>query len=255
MKSIQHPFQVLAGRQHKDFIAGLNARHTVAADKAVGLIRKTAVDGHNAQAQLRVVQTQISNAHAYGRRPQARTHRRQARPSTGELAHLQRIGVFNQLADIAGQRGFGANDGIHRKAFRPHQGLVDVKPGGAHPRHAGGNAKHHVRNLAAHQIGLILRGTGNQQIGVGSPCLRQHLHIDAVAHHAAQVKALLQLRQALRIGVDDRDVIALRDQALRHAVAHTARTQNNDLHALSLVLSRMQKKRQPRPPLHCVPMA
>ena len=114
---------------------------------------------------------------------------------------------------------------------------------GAHAGYTGRNAKCHVCQLAAHQIGFVQRRTGDQQVGIRRSCFGQHAHIRAIAHYAAQIEAILQILQTLSVRIDDRDVVALRNQALGHAVAHTACTQNNDLHALSLLLPRTPKRK------------
>ena len=225
---------MLAGGQHEDFVARLDAGAAVAAHEAVGLVGKAPVDGHDAHRQLRVVHAHVADAHAYARRPQPRAHRGQAGTPAGELAHLQGIGVLDELQDVAHHRGFGADDGVHRKALGAQQRLRHIEARRPHARHAGAHAEHHVGDLAADQVGFVLGRAGDQQVGVGGAGLGQHLHVNAVAHDPAQVEPVLQLLQALGIGVDDGDVIALGDQALRHAVADPARPQDDDLHALSL---------------------
>ena len=61
--------------------------------------------------------------------------------------------------------------------------------------------------------------------------LGQHGGLRAAAHHTAQVKAQFQFAQSLGIVVDDGDVIALRHQAVGHALAHAARSKDDDFHA------------------------
>ena len=88
-----------------------------------------------------------------------------------------------------------------------------------------------MRHFAAHQIGFILRGAGNEQIGILCAGLGQHLRVHAVAGDAAQVEALLQGLQMVGADVNHGDVVALGHQTFGHAVTHTASAQDDDFHA------------------------
>ena len=87
-----------------------------------------------------------------------------------------------------------------------------------------------VGHLAEDQIGLVVRGAANHHVGILRASLAQHRRLDAVAHHAAQIKALAQLAQSGGVGVDHGDVVLLQRQAFGDAFTDTARAENNDVH-------------------------
>ncbi len=109
--------QVFPGRQYEDFITRLDQRAAIAAHKAIGFVGKAPVDGHDAQPHFGVVQPQLTNTQTHGRSPHAGPHRCQTGTAAGKFAHLQRLRVFGELADVAGQRGFGADDGVRAQAI------------------------------------------------------------------------------------------------------------------------------------------
>ncbi|MNV18224.1 hypothetical protein D3C71_1090440 [compost metagenome] len=235
----EHVGNVAAGRQHKHLIARLDARVAIAGHKAVRLVLKPPVDRHQAHGHVGQALAQLADGAAHHGRPGARAHRHQAGAAARKLAHLHGLGVFDQLADVAGQGLFGADDAVHAKALGAGQPLIQRESVGTHPRDALGDVEHQLRHLATHQVGLVLCSAGDQQIGVLGARLGQHGRFDAIAHHTAQVKARLQVAQAGCIGVDDCDVVALGHQAVCHALAHTARAEDDDFHK-KLGLSALQ---------------
>ena len=122
------------------------------------------------------------------------------------------------------------------KPSLPSSGLPSVELGAAQARDAGRwhPLKTVMRYLAGHQVGLVQRRAGDQHVGVFGTGIAQHRRLDAVAHHTTQVHAVLQRGQALRVGVDDGDVVLLRHQALGDALAHTAGAEDQDLHGAGL---------------------
>ncbi|MPM31639.1 hypothetical protein SDC9_78195 [bioreactor metagenome] len=230
MERRQHPGDLLAPRQHEHLVARLHHGRTVAGDETIRLVRKPPVDGDDAHRHVGRHQPQRADAVPHHGRATTRAHRHQACPAARKLAHLHGFGKLDELADVARQRFLGADDAVHAEAVLAQQLLGLVQPRRTHPRDQLGHVEHHLRHLAAHQIGLVLRRAGNQQIGVVGAGLGQHLRVDAIAHHAAQVVARLQLAQALRVLVDHRDVVAFRFQAVGHAGPHPARAQDDDLH-------------------------
>ena len=154
--------------------------------------------------------------------------------------------MLNQFADIARERFFRANNLADTEAFVARQRLA-VKAGRAHPCNARGNVEQQLPQFAAHQIGLIQRGTGNQQIRVVGTGLSQHRRFNAVAHHTAQVKTPFQLAQAPRVLVNHRNIVLLGHQAFGHALAHPTCAQNNDFHARFITLDALPCKRAAQP--------
>jgi len=66
-----------------------------------------------------------------------------------------------------------------------------------------------VRHLAHHQVGVVVGGAGDQHVRVLGTGIAQHRRLNAIAHHAPQIQAVFEQAQALRIGVDDGDVVLL----------------------------------------------
>ena len=90
--------------------------------------------------------------------------------------------------------------------------------------------KKHLRYLARHQIGLVVRGTRDQHVGVCTARFGQHIRADTVAHDPAQVKARFQITQASAIGIDYRDVVFFAEQTFGNTFTDTACAQNKDFH-------------------------
>ena len=104
-------------------------------------------------------------------------------PAATEDEAIQRVRIDEAVVDVIDTFP------IDPKALRPHEQLLVLKTRGAHPRDARGNVEEALRDLAAHQVGFILGGTGDEQVGVAGTGLGQHGRFNAAAHHAAQVKA------------------------------------------------------------------
>ena len=79
-----------------------------------------------------------------------------------------------------------------------------------------------MRNLARNEIGLIALGHGNQQIGIVETGTCQYRRVGRVADYRLQVESIVQLRQALMVAIDHRNVVVFGDQALSNAGADLA---------------------------------
>jgi hypothetical protein len=86
-----------------------------------------------------------------------------------------------------------------------------------------------VGHLAADQVGLVLRGAGDQHVRIARTGFGQHVRLDAAAHHTAQFDAFFEFAQAHRVGVDDGDVVALGDERAGHTLADPACAEDDDL--------------------------
>ena len=157
---------MLGRGQHENLITGLNARTAITAHKAVRLIHKAAVDGHDAHGQRGHTFAHLGNLQAHRRRSRTGANRGQRCTATRKGAHLHGFGVLNKLADVVGDGFFRADDAVYRKAIFAQHRIIGRKAGGAHARNAGGNIKHGLRNLAADQVGLIHRRTGDEQVRI-----------------------------------------------------------------------------------------
>ena len=219
---------MLARRQHEHLVAGLDERLAFADDEAVGLVLEPAVDRNDAHVGIGHALAQLGDAVAYQRRAGHCAHRHQTGQPVRELAHLQRLGVLDQLADVARQRFLGADHAIDGEAFLAEERAVVLECIGANARNARRNAEHLVGDLAADQVGLVLCSAGNQHVGIARTGFGQHVGLDAAAHHAAQFDAFLEFAQARRVGVDDGDVVSLRHERAGHALADSACAEDDD---------------------------
>ena len=228
----QHQGQVLACRQHEDLVARFDQRLAVADDEAVGLVVEPAVDADDAHVGPGHAFAQPGDAVAHQRCARHRAHRHQAGQPVGEFAHLQRLGVLDQLADVARERFLGADHAVDGEAVLAEQRAAFLVGAGAHARDARRDAEHLVGDLAADQVGLVLGGAGDQHVAIARTGLGQHVGLDAAAHHAAQFEAFFELAQPPRVGVDDRDVVALRHQCAGHALADPAGAEDDDFQVM-----------------------
>ena len=191
---------------------------------------KAAVNTHHAHGAVGQVLPHIGHAQAHDWSTTARAHRSQCRMPLGKLAHLQSLGVTHQFADVAHQGFFRAESMGDGKTAVFEQGLLAFERHRTHAHDAGRNIEQHLRHLAGHQIGFVLRGAGDQHVGVGRAGLGQHLGADAVADHATQVKARFQITQAHAVGIDHGDIVFFADQAFSDAFADATSAQNQDFH-------------------------
>ena len=106
---------------------------------------------------------------------------------------------------------------------------VALEPGRADARDARRDVEDRVPHLAGDEVRLVARGHREEHVGVGRAGLGEHLGVRRVADDRAQVELVLQVLQALGAGVDDGDVVLLRDQALGHAGADLAGAEDEDL--------------------------
>ena len=222
----QHGADVLGGGEHEDFVAGLDARGAVE-HRHHGVLP---VDGHDAHVHARHQVRDLGQRVLHQRPAGHRAHRDQAHQAVRELQHLQRLGVLDELADVGRHRLLGADQLVDREALAVHQLAAVDELGAAHARDGGRHVEAQLGHLAGHQVGLVQRRAGDQQVGVLDAGFLEHAGLHAVAGHGAQVQPLLQLGQTGDVGVDDGDVVLLGHQALGHALAHAARAQDQDLH-------------------------
>ena len=194
--------------------------------------RSPAVDGDDAHVD-------VGHAAAASRRccgapaappATARTAIRLTRPSANSQ-HLQRLGVLDQLADVARHATpRGRSPRSTAKPSLPSSGLPSWNSGERTRAMRRRHVEHVVRDLAGHEVGLVQRARRRSACRRRrAPASRSTDGLDAVADHAAQVEAVLQLAQALRVGVDDGDVVALGDQALGDAFADAAGAEDEDV--------------------------
>ena len=125
----------------------------------------------------------------------ARTDTRQASPSR-EFAHLQRLGVLDQLADVARERLLGADHAVDRKAFLAEQRAVVLEALERTRAMRVGMLNTWWATLQQTRLVSSMGGAGDQHVGVARAGLGQHVGLDAAAHHAAQLEALFEFAQA-----------------------------------------------------------
>jgi hypothetical protein len=197
-----------------------------------GQLGVAAVDGDDAHLHLRVAAGKAGDGGAGQVAGVGHAHRHQVGAALREAQHLQRLGVFDQLVDVARDRGLGADHAVDREAFLVQQRPALAELGRADARDGGGDAEHRVRHLAGHQVGFVHGGAGDEHVGVLGAGLAHHRRLDAVADDTAQLQPVLQRVDAVGVGVDHGDVVLLQRQAFGHAFAHAAGAKDDDAHGL-----------------------
>jgi hypothetical protein len=162
-----------------------------------------------------------------------RAHRDQAGRAAGEFQHLQRLGELDELRDVIGDGFLRDDQVIDREGPVADQLGVVLEVGGPDPRDASRHVEDLGREVAGDEVGLVALGRGDHHVGVIGAGRAQRRRLRGVAHHRAQVEPVLQLGQALRIGIDDGDVVLFGDEALRHRCADPPGAQNDDLQVVT----------------------
>ncbi|EXI84798.1 MAG: hypothetical protein AW12_02387 [Candidatus Accumulibacter sp. BA-94] len=119
---------------------------------------------------------------------------------------------------------------VDRKILRRQQLFAVEKVTRAQAGDTRGDVEDAVRDLAGDQIGLITLGHGNQQVGVLQAGVGEHGRMRTVADDRAQVHAVLQVRQALVVAIDHRDVVILGNKTFGNTRTDLAGTENDDPH-------------------------
>ena len=88
-------------------------------------------------------------------------------------------------------------------------------------------------NQAAHQVGLVQVGDGDDQVGAARPGPHQHRDAGGVAHHAHHVQGVLRPGQRLGAPVHHGDVVSLAGELLGDGVAHLAVAYDDNFHVAS----------------------
>ncbi|MNO76857.1 hypothetical protein D3C76_679430 [compost metagenome] len=132
---------------------------------------------------------------------------------------------------------------IHRHGFRQEQAIpLHQIGGGADPRHLVRGVEQGVGHLTGDHVGLVTVGDRHQHVRILGPRLAQHPGVGAVTVHHPQVELVLQLPQAVAVGVDYGDVVVLAGEVFRQGATHLTRTQNDDFH-MDILLKIVASKR------------
>jgi len=182
---VEHAADVLRRREHEDLVAGLNARGAVADDLVVDAALVGAVDRDETHVDVGHQLRQFGDDVAHHRAAADRAHGDEADASVGELEHLQRLRVLDQLAHIARDRRFRADHRVDREPLaRDGRHAVD-ELGRAQPRDRGRDVEQVVRQLAGDEVGFVEWRAGDQHVGVVRSGGAEHRRMDAVAGDAA----------------------------------------------------------------------
>ena len=142
-------------------------------------------------------------------------HRREADLAVGELQHLQRFWKLQQLGDVVGDQLFRADRHVHGEIFARKDFRVGQIIRRADARDLGRRVEQGRGELARHHIGFVALRDREQQIGVFQARLRQYCRMRRVAAYGAHIEAILQPAQAIRVGIDNGDVVGLRREIFR----------------------------------------
>ena len=231
----QHGANMLFRRQHEDLVAGLDHRFALRRQRTVAPEQR----GDARVDAFAKMFAQFADRLADHRAAGGRTHRHQRHAPFGKGKHLQGFREIDELDQIIGNRLFGTESVADRKHLVGQQARVFEKFERAQTGDACRHGEDRLRHLAHHQIGLVARRQRQQQVGVVQPGAFEHRRQHGVADDRAQIEAHLELLQPFGVGVDHRDVVIFRNQALRHASAHLSCAENDDFHKKSFgVLTR-----------------
>ena len=158
----------------------------------------------------------------------------QAYLAVGKLEYLQRLRKFDQLDDVIGENLLGTYREIDREAVISEDFLMCKIVGGADAGDPGRRVKERRCQFARDEIGLIAARDGKNQVGIRGAGCGEHRRVRGVADDRAQIEAVLQLFQAHRIDVDDRDVIGFGTQAFGHRRSDLACAENDDFQSSRL---------------------
>ena len=164
-----------------------------------------------------------------------RTHAGELHAAVGEVDHLQRAGVREQVRDVVGDEFLGADPHVDGEAALGEQLRARCVFGGADARDACWRAIQELCDLAGDDVDLVAVGQRNQYIGVGDAGGFQYRRMGGVAGHRADVDAILQVAQHLLIVVDDGDFVGgLARQALRRGAAHLPGAEDQYFHRCTI---------------------
>ncbi len=134
----------------------------------------------------------------------------EANAAVGEVQHLQRAGILDQVHDVLGHQLLGADrhiDGERAVLVREQLRMLG-EIGGAD---AGDARRVFVeqapRDLAGDHVHFVAVGQRDEDVGVACAGGFEHARLRAAADQRANVETVLQIAQELVIHIDDRDFV------------------------------------------------
>ncbi len=101
---------------------------------------------------------------------------------------------------------------------------------GADAGDLGGCLEQGVGHLTGQHVDLVGAGHRHQHVGILHAGADEYVRVATHAPHGADVQAVLEVRQAVDVDVDDGDIVGLAGQVLGQGAAHLAGADNDNLH-------------------------
>ena len=169
--------------------------------------------------------------------------------ATSKVNYLQRARILDEATHIVGHQLLGGDQVIYRHGFRQEQAIPFHQiGGGADASHLVRGVEQGVGHLTGDHVGLVTVGDCDQHVRILGPRLAQHPGVGAVAVHHPQVELVLQLPQAVAVGVDYGDVVVLTGEVFRQRATHLTCAKNDDFHREILPKVASKRGRQIRRP-------
>jgi hypothetical protein len=90
--------------------------------------------------------------------------------------------------------------------------------------------KYRIRHLAGHHINFIAIGNRKNHIGIVSTCPRQHIGMGCLADDGSDIQSILQLPQALFIGINEGDIVCFTGEIFSNRGPYLASAENDYFH-------------------------
>ncbi len=151
--------------------------------------------------------------------------------AVGEIQHLRRPGIQDQLLDVGAHQLLRAYSHVDRYRVLRKQ-LVGVHVfGGPNASDLGGRSKLRVRDLAGNHVGFVHVGQRDDDIGIFRAGALQHFGVGGVTDNGSNIQAVLQFPQHVGPQVDDGDFVGLLSrQMVCRGGADLPGTENENFH-------------------------
>ena len=148
--------------------------------------------------------------------------------TVGEGVHLGSRGELQDAGDLLRRHIVGV-DGeveIHDVAQALHALQIFLVA----QAHDGVPGAHGPGKLAGHQIGLVVAGGGDEDVGLAGFGLLQNARRGAVAHAAQHIHGVGRGVQFVAIFIDEGDVVPFPAETVGDGMAHLAGARDDDIH-------------------------
>ena len=171
----------------------------------------------------------------------ARLHGDELDAAVREIHHPRGARMLQQFRDLLRHHALRVDEHVDGHVFAGEEGLllvvqmaarlVGIRPdaGDLH-----GSAEHGVAHLAGHHVHFVVRGHGDEHVGILGAGQIQHVRPRCVAGHRADVEPPPQLGEPRLVGIDEGDVEVFAGEVLGQRAADLPGAEDEDVHRLSM---------------------